>query len=81
MHAAPRRHLSHASLLMLLAVDLLALSSLVIDQWLAIGRGWSWVLGAALTLVLLPALLGLVDRVFVAARTARNIPIAGGTFP
>jgi len=81
MRPAPRRHLSHASLLMLLAVDLLALSSLVIDQWFAIGRGWSWVLGAALTLALLPVLLQLVDRVFAAARSARNIPIAGGTFP
>jgi hypothetical protein len=81
MRPAPRRHLSHASLVMLLAVDLLALSSLVIDQWLAICRGWSWVLGAALTLGLLPGLVWLVDRVFAAARSARNIPIAGGTFP
>ena len=81
MRAAPRRHLSHASLVMLLAVDLLALSSLVIDQWFALGRGWSWVLGAALTLALLPVLLHLVDRVFAAARSVRNIPVAGGTFP
>ena len=81
MRPAPRRHLSHASLVMLLAVDLLALSSLVIDQWFAIGPGWSWVLGAALTLGQLPGLVWLVDRVFAAARSVRNIPIAGGTFP
>jgi len=81
MHAAPRRHLSYASLVMLLAVDLLALASLLVDQWFAIGRGWSWVLGAALTLALLPGLLWLADRVFAAARSTRNIPIAGGTFP
>ena len=81
MRAAPRRHLSHASLAMLLAVDLLALIAIVADQWLVIGRGWSWLLAAGLTLVLLPAVLRLVDRVFAAAREARNIPVAGGTFP
>ncbi len=81
MRAAPRRHLSHASLAILLAVDLLALLALVSDQWLAIGLGWSWLLAAVLTLVLLPALLKLVDRVFAAARVARNIPVVGGTFP
>ena len=81
MRAAPRRHLSHASLAILLAVDLLALIALVADQVFAIGRGWSWLLATALTLVLLPALLRLVDRVFAAARAARNIPIAGVTFP
>ena len=81
MRASPRRHLSHASLVMLLAVDLLALSSLLIVHWFELGRGWSWALGVALTLALLPALLKLVDRVFQAAREARNIPVAGGTFP
>lgn len=81
MRAAPRRHLSHASLVALLAVDLLALTSLVIDQWFDLGRGWSWLLGAALTLALLPALLRLAGWVFSAARQQRNIPVAGGTFP
>lgn len=81
MRATPHRHLSHASLAVLLAVDLLALIAFVSDQWFAIGRAWSWALGAGLTLVLLPALLRLVDRVFAAARAARNIPVAGGTFP
>ena len=81
MRASPRRHLSHASLVALLALDLLALSALVIDQWFAIDSGWAWLLGVALTLALLPALLGLVDRVFAMAGLARNIPVAGGTFP
>ena len=81
MRATPRRHLSYASLATLLAVDLLALSSLVIDQWLVIGSGWAWVLGTALTLVLLPAVLRLVDGVFAMALAARNIPVTGGTFP
>lgn len=81
MSAMPRRQWSHASLVSLLAVDLLALSSFVFDQWLAIGQGWSWLLGAALTLALLPALLRLTDRVFAAARRSRNIPLTGETFP
>ena len=81
MRAAPRRYLSHASLVTLLAVDLLALSSLVIDQWFEIGSGWSWLLGAGLTLALLPALLRLATWVFEAARRERNIPFSGVTFP
>ena len=81
MRPSPRRHLSHASLVTLLAVDLLALSSLVVDQWLALGPGWSWLLGGALTLALLPALLRLASWVFAAAGRERNIPFAGGTFP
>jgi len=81
MRALPRRHLSYASLAILLAVDLLALSALVLDQWLAIGRGWVWLLAAVLTLVMLPAVLRLVDQVFVAARTMANARIPGGTFP
>ena len=81
MRATPRRHLSHASLMAVLALDLLGLSTFVIDQWFAIGSGWAWLLGTALTLALLPALAGLVDRVFAMARQARNIPVAGGTFP
>ncbi len=81
MRASPRRHLSHASLVTLLAVDLLALSALLIDQWFGIDPGWSWLLGGALTLALLPALLRLASWVFAAARRERNIPFAGGTFP
>ena len=81
MRASPRRHLSRTSLVTLLAVDLMALSSIVIDQWLAIGAGWSWLLGGALVLALLPALLRLASWVFTAAGRERNIPIAGGTFP
>ncbi|HRP86868.1 MAG TPA: hypothetical protein PLS34_05030 [Gammaproteobacteria bacterium] len=81
MPAAPRRQLSRASLLLLLAVDLIALSALVMNQWLGLARGWSWLLGTVLGLALLPVLLRLVDRVLAAARAARNIPIAGGTFP
>lgn len=81
MRPAPRRHISHASLVTLLAVDLLALNSLLIDQWLEVGLGWSWLLGAGLTLALFPALLRLVSWVFTAARRQRNIPLAGGIFP
>lgn len=81
MRAVPRRHLSYASLVLLLAVDLLALASLLLNQWLEIGPGWSWLLGAVLTLTALPGLLWAADRVFAAARAAGNIPMTGGTFP
>ncbi len=81
MRAVPRRHLSYASLVLLLAVDLLALASLLLNQWLEIGQGWSWLLGAALTLVALPGLLWAADRVFAMARPVGNIPMTGGTFP
>ncbi|TWG90540.1 MULTISPECIES: hypothetical protein [Luteimonas] len=81
MPAVPHRQLSRASLAMLLAVDLLALSALLIDQWFAVGAGWSWLLGAALTLALLPGVLWLVDRVFAAACRVEDIPLTGETFP
>lgn len=81
MRAVPRRHLSYASLVLLLAADLLALAALLLNQWLEVGQGWSWLLGAALTLVALPGLLWAADRVFAMARSAGNIPMTGGTFP
>jgi len=81
MRAVPRRHLSYASLVLLLAADLLALVSLLLNQWLEVGPGWSWLLGAALTLIALPGLLWAADRVFAAARSMGNIPMTGGTFP
>ena len=81
MRTAPRRHLSYASLVLLLAADLLALGALVLNQWLEIGQGWSWLLAAGATVALMPALLWLVDRVFEAARAFGNVTISGGTIP
>lgn len=81
MRTSPRRHLSYASLVVLLAADLLALSALVLNQWLGLDLGAAWLLAAAATVVALPALLWLADRVFVAARDAGNIAISGGTIP
>ncbi|WP_187471122.1 hypothetical protein [Luteimonas viscosa] len=81
MRTAPRRHLSYASLVLLLAADLLALGALLLNQWLEIGQGWSWLLAAGATAVLMPALLWLADRVFEAARSFGNVTISGGTIP
>ncbi|WP_202845110.1 hypothetical protein [Luteimonas saliphila] len=81
MRTAPRRHLSYASLVLLLAADLLALGALVLNQWLEIGPGWSWLLAAGATAALMPALLWLADRVFAAARAFGNVTISGGTIP
>lgn len=81
MRSAPRRHLSHASLVLLLAADLLALTAFVLDQWLAIGSGWAWLLAAVVTLAAMPGLLWLSDKVFAAARATRTIPLTGESFP
>ncbi len=81
MRTAPRRYLSRASLVLLFAVDLLALVALVTDQLLAVGRVTSWLLAAVLTTALMPVLLRLVDHVFVAARAASDVRIPGETFP
>ena len=81
MRTSRRRHLSHASLLLLLAADLLALAALVVDQWLAPGIVATWVVAAVVTVALMPALLWLVDRVFAMARASRDVAFSGGTFP
>ncbi len=79
MRTVPRRHLSYASLVLLLAVDLLALIAIVIDQWLGVGQGWAWLLAVGATAMAMPVLLWLADRVFAAAATDENTAISGGT--
>ncbi len=81
MRTAPRRYLSRASLVLLFAVDLLALAALVIDQLLAAGRVTSWLLATVLTTALMPVLLRLVDHVLAAASAASDVRIPGETFP
>ena len=81
MRTAPHRHLSYASFVLLLAADVIFLSFLVLDQLLAIGMGWVWLLSLGTAAALVPVLLVLADRVFAMARSARNIPSPGETFP
>lgn len=81
MSASPRRHLSYASLVLLLAADVLALAAIVIDQWFGLGPVIAWLLAAGATGAALPGLLWLADRVFIAAGRAADVQISGGTFP
>lgn len=81
MRPLPRRHLSYASLVLLLVVDLIALIAIVMDQWLGIGQGWAWLLAVGATVMAMPALLWLADRVFAAAATGGHVAISGGTIP
>ncbi len=81
MRTSPRRHLSYASFVLLLAVDVLALLALTFNQLVTVGPGVVWLLAAALTAVSMPALLHLADRVFAMARATRNIPYTGESFP
>jgi len=81
MRPAPRRHLSYASLVLLLAADVLALAALVLNQLLAVAPLAIWLLAAGLTAVAMPALLRLADKVFALARASRNIPFTGESFP
>ena len=81
MRTAPRRHLSYASLVLLLAADVLALAAFLLNQWLAVGQGWAWLIAATLTMATMPALLWAADKVFEAARNVGNTVISGGTIP
>lgn len=81
MRPVPRRHLSYASLVLLLAVDVLALAALLLNQLFATPPLATWLFAAGVTTVAMPALLRLADRVFALARASRNIPFPGGTFP
>ncbi|MBP6216041.1 MAG: hypothetical protein KA391_01455 [Luteimonas sp.] len=81
MRPAPRRHLSYASLVLLLAADMLAGVALVLNQWFATMPLATWLLAAGLTAVAMPALLRLADKVFALARASRNVPFPGESFP
>ena len=81
MRATRHPHLSYSSLVLLLAVDVLALSAFLLDQWLEMGPGWVWLVAGAVTAATMPGLLRLADKVFVAARAYRNIPVMGVKIP
>ncbi|WP_165967424.1 hypothetical protein [Luteimonas aestuarii] len=81
MRSSPRRHLSYASFMLLLAADVLVLSIVVLDQLLTVPEAWLVGLSAVLTLAAMPALLKLSDAVFAMARRHRNVPWTGESFP
>lgn len=81
MRAFPRRHVSYASFVLLLAVDVIALLALLFNHLVTVGPGWVWLLAAGVTAAAMPALLRLADKVFAMARAQRNVPVAGESFP
>lgn len=81
MHTISRRQGSYASLVLLLAADVVAMAAFLLDQWFEAPGLLTWLGAAGIAVVAMPALLMLADKVFEAARMGRNVPIAGGTFP
>ena len=81
MRPGPRRHLSHASFVLLLAADVLALVALLLNQWFAADPWLAWGLAAGVTALAMPVLLRGADQVFAWAWAARNVPLTGESFP
>lgn len=81
MRTVSRRRSSYRWLVSVLAVDVLALTALLFNQWLADAAGLAWLLAAVVTAATLPWLLRLSDRVFAAAGSGGIIPLAGEKTP
>ncbi len=80
MRATPRRHLSYASFLALLVLDAVALVSLLLVQVLGVPLPIAWLVAGLLTVLAVPALLRLADKMFSMARSERTIPNTGESF-
>ena len=80
MRATPRRHLSYASFLALLVLDVVALLSFLMVQLLAVPLPVAWLAAGLLTVLAAPVLLRLADKVFATARSESTIPNTGESF-
>jgi hypothetical protein len=80
MRATPRRSLSYASFVFLLALDAVTLISLLSVQVLGAPLLVAWVGAGVLTVLAMPALLWMTDKVFAMARSGRTIPQTGESF-
>ena len=80
MRATPRRHLSYATFLALLVLDAVALVSLLLVQVLGVPLPIAWLVAGLLTVLAVPALLRLADKMFSMARSERTIPNTGESF-
>ena len=80
MRATPRRFLSYASFVFLLALDVVTLISLLSVQLLGAPLLVAWVGAGVLTALATPALARVADKVFAMARSDRTIPQTGGSF-
>ena len=81
MRTVARRRPSYRWLVLVLAVDVLALAALLLNQWLE-GPVWvAWAFAAGIAIGVFPWLLRLADRVFGAAGIPLTIPLAGEKNP
>ena len=80
MRATPRRSLSYASFVFLLALDAVTLISLLLDQILGAPLLVVWIAAGILTALAIPALVRVTDKVFAMARSGRTIPQTGESF-
>lgn len=80
--SAPARHrLLHASLVLLLLLDLLSLASFAFNQWLDVPFRDAWGLAALLGLPLTMLALPAVDAVLAPAESEAGIPSTGRKIP
>lgn len=81
MRTVSRRRSSYRWLVLILAIDVLGLASLLLNQLLA-GPSWvAWAYAAGVAAAAVPWLMDLADRVFRAAGTTVTVPLAGGKNP
>ncbi len=81
MPAPTRPRLIHASLVLLLLVDLLALASFVFNQWFDVAFWPSWGLAALLALPVTMLVLPAVDALLAEPKPGIDIPFPGDKIP
>lgn len=80
MRSSPRRLLSYASFVALLAMDAIALAAILIVQVLGTPMPIAWAAAAVLVAVASPALLRWADTIFARGGNGRTIPPTGESF-
>ena len=81
MRSVTRRRPSYRWLVLVLALDVLGLAALLLNQWLDAPTWVAWAYAAGLAAAVFPWLLKLADGVFSAARSSRTVPQMGEKNP
>ena len=81
MRTVSRRRPSYRWLVAVLAVDVLGLIALLLNQWLEAESWFIWSISAVAAGTALPWLVPLADRVFEAAGTGPILPLVGEKSP
>lgn len=81
MRTVSRRRPSYRWLVVVLAMDVLGVAALLLNQWFE-GPVWvAWAFAAGIAAAAFPWLLQLADQVFNAAQSVRTIPLVGEKNP